>query len=69
MWALYAHAIARAGRAIPTLIEWDSDVPPFAVLAGEAGRANAVMAGALSAQPGATAAPTPTPARRLADAR
>jgi uncharacterized protein (UPF0276 family) len=51
VWALYAHAIARAGRAIPTLIEWDNAVPPFAVLAAEAARANRAMAGALSTEP------------------
>lgn len=51
VWALYAHAIARAGRPIPTLIEWDNAVPPFAVLAEEAARANRAMAGALPTKP------------------
>jgi hypothetical protein len=29
---------------VPTLIEWDNDVPSFAVLAAEAARADAVIA-------------------------
>ena len=43
VWGLYARALARAGRPIPTLIEWDSDVPVWPVLAGEAARAEAVL--------------------------
>jgi uncharacterized protein (UPF0276 family) len=35
VWALYARAIARFGRK-PTLIEWDSELPPLATLLGEA---------------------------------
>lgn len=34
-WALYAQVIARIGP-VPTVIEWDTDVPDFEVLAGEA---------------------------------
>jgi uncharacterized protein (UPF0276 family) len=34
-WALYAQVIARLG-AVPTLVEWDTEVPAFEVLAGEA---------------------------------
>jgi uncharacterized protein (UPF0276 family) len=34
-WSLYAQVTARLG-ALPTLIEWDTDVPSFEVLAGEA---------------------------------
>ncbi len=44
VWTVYAHAIARFG-AVPTLIEWDTDIPPLAVLLDEAERANAVMRG------------------------
>ena len=44
VWALYERAIERAGP-VPTLIEWDNDVPSYAVLAGEAARADAVMEG------------------------
>ena len=35
VWQLYAHAIARFG-AVPTLIEWDTDLPAFDVLLAEA---------------------------------
>lgn len=35
VWALYAHALALIG-ARPTLIEWDQDLPDFAVLQDEA---------------------------------
>jgi uncharacterized protein (UPF0276 family) len=39
VWALYAQAIARFGP-LPTLIEWDTDVPPLDVLLDEARRAD-----------------------------
>jgi uncharacterized protein len=35
VWALYAYTIEKAG-AFPTLIEWDTDVPEWSVLAAEA---------------------------------
>jgi uncharacterized protein (UPF0276 family) len=35
VWALYAEALRRFGP-VPTLIEWDTDVPPLAVLLEEA---------------------------------
>ena len=35
VWAAYAHALRRFGP-LPTLIEWDTDVPALAVLLGEA---------------------------------
>lgn len=38
VWALYAHACKRLG-AVPTLIEWDTDVPDLSVLLDEASRA------------------------------
>jgi len=44
VWALYARTIGRGGPK-PTLIEWDNDVPDWSVLAAEAGRAAAVLAG------------------------
>ena len=44
VWALYAETIARGG-AKPTLIEWDNDVPDWPVLAAEAARAGAILAG------------------------
>jgi hypothetical protein len=39
VWALYAQAIRRFG-AVPTLIEWDTDIPELAVLISEAARAD-----------------------------
>ncbi len=38
VWALYEHALQRFG-AVPTLVEWDTDVPPLDVLLGEAQQA------------------------------
>ncbi|MBZ2206717.1 DUF692 family protein [Massilia sp. R798] len=43
VWALYQAALARFGR-VPTLVEWDTDVPPLAVLLGEARKADAIAA-------------------------
>jgi len=42
VWALYERAIARFGP-VPTLIEWDTDVPPLEVLAAEARTADRVL--------------------------
>lgn len=42
VWALYAEVIAARGP-LPTLIEWDNDVPPFATLMAEAARAEAIL--------------------------
>jgi uncharacterized protein (UPF0276 family) len=42
VWSLYRRALARTGP-VPTLIEWDNDVPDFTVLATEAARAQAVL--------------------------
>jgi len=44
VWALYAEALAVFGR-VPTLIEWDTDVPPLAVLLDEAAQAQCIMTG------------------------
>src|SRR5215468_5622488 len=41
VWRLYAHALRRFGP-IPTLIEWDTDVPSLSVLLDEAHRADDV---------------------------
>ncbi len=38
VWAVHAHALRRFG-ALPTLVEWDIDVPPLAVLLREAEQA------------------------------
>ncbi|WP_019939647.1 DUF692 domain-containing protein [Bordetella sp. FB-8] len=42
VWALYAEAIERFG-AVPTLIEWDQDIPELEVLLGQAARAQEVL--------------------------
>ncbi|MEL6167244.1 MAG: DUF692 domain-containing protein [Pseudomonadota bacterium] len=47
VWALYEHTI-RSGGPRPTLIEWDTDVPEWSVLAAEAQRAERVLAGAVA---------------------
>ena len=43
VWTLYGKAIARFGPR-PTLLEWDLDIPAFAVLEEEAATAQAVLA-------------------------
>ena len=47
VWLLYRRTLSRLG-AVPTLIEWDNDVPPFATLAAEAARARAEMIAAIA---------------------
>jgi len=42
VWALYAEALARFGP-VPTLVEWDTNVPPLEVLLGEATHAEMVL--------------------------
>lgn len=42
VWQLYNRLIGRVG-ALPTLIEWDTDVPEFGVLESEAGLAERVL--------------------------
>jgi uncharacterized protein len=42
VWALYAQALARFGP-LPTLVEWDTNVPPLPVLLGEATHAQALL--------------------------
>ena len=55
VWALYAEALARFGP-VPTLIEWDTDVPPMAVLLEEAAHAAALIEEAKSGNGRALAA-------------
>lgn len=50
VWQLYGHALRRFG-AVPTLIEWDNELPPFARLWAEADYARAVSATALREAP------------------
>lgn len=49
-WALFERFLARAG-ARPVLIEWDTNVPDFAVLMAEANRATRHMTNAAVLQP------------------
>jgi len=42
VWALFAHVVSRCGP-LPTLVEWDNDVPDWPVLAAEAARAAAIL--------------------------
>ncbi|MFN6997809.1 MAG: DUF692 domain-containing protein, partial [Aquincola tertiaricarbonis] len=42
VWQLYAHAVRRLGP-VPTLIEWDTDLPVLDVLLEEAARADALQ--------------------------
>ena len=43
VWRLFERALGRFG-ATPTLIEWDTDVPPLDVLLGEAAKAQTCLA-------------------------
>ena len=60
VWALYRAALERFG-ALPTLIEWDTNLPPPAVLLAEAARATAIAAD-YPAPPMLAAAPPAPPA-------
>jgi uncharacterized protein (UPF0276 family) len=42
VWTLYREAVRRFG-AVPTLIEWDTDIPPLAVLVEEMRSADAIL--------------------------
>ena len=42
VWCLYEYAIARFGN-VPSLVEWDSDIPALAVLLAEAEKANRIL--------------------------
>lgn len=49
VWDLFAEVLACTGP-LPTLIEWDTDVPAFDVLLAEAARAHAILAAAREAR-------------------
>lgn len=49
VWALYEKAIQRFGE-VPTLIEWDTDVPELSVLLAEKKKAEVIMAKVLNKQ-------------------
>ena len=42
VWALYRQAVQRFGP-VPTLIEWDADLPPLPVLLAEADQADVIL--------------------------
>jgi uncharacterized protein (UPF0276 family) len=48
VWALYDTACKRFGPR-PTLIEWDTDLPPLEILLDEVGRARSIADGAIEA--------------------
>ncbi|MYM32674.1 DUF692 family protein [Duganella sp. CY15W] len=58
VWRLYEAALARFG-AVPTLIEWDTEIPPLEVLLAEAGKAKALAAHAMA--PAILVTPTDLP--------
>jgi uncharacterized protein (UPF0276 family) len=41
VWALYDEVVSHFGQR-PTLVEWDTDIPPLGVLLGEAARADRI---------------------------
>ena len=55
VWSLYGQAVRLFG-AVPTLIEWDNDVPPIDVLLKEAERAQSILDHATTEAPHADAA-------------
>lgn len=48
VWALYADVLARTGP-VPTLVEWDSPLPDWAVLPAQALEARRILAATVSA--------------------
>lgn len=57
VWALYEHAVRRFGR-VPTLVEWDDHIPPFAELAAVADEARRRCEAALAGAGCAAASPS-----------
>jgi uncharacterized protein (UPF0276 family) len=55
VWALYEHVLARTGP-IPTLIEWDNDIPDWPVLRAQAEAAERLLTYAHARMPRASAA-------------
>ena len=54
VWRIYQHAVQRFGP-VPTLLEWDTDIPVLDVLLDEAMHAKAAARAAVGAAVGATA--------------
>jgi uncharacterized protein (UPF0276 family) len=63
VWDLYAAALLRFG-AVPTLVEWDTDLPSLDILLGEADKAQAMLARHAPRAPwqGTVLPPAPMPA-------
>lgn len=59
VWDLYRYTLRRAGRLIPTLVEWDAEIPALDVVLDEVDRARAHAAAALADLPGTTAPAAP----------
>jgi uncharacterized protein (UPF0276 family) len=51
VWDLYRYTLRRAGRLIPTLIEWDQEIPPLDEVLDEVDRARVHAQRALSGEP------------------
>jgi uncharacterized protein (UPF0276 family) len=49
VWEVYRHAVRRLG-AVPTLIEWDTNVPPIEILLDESNRAASIQTASLAAR-------------------
>ncbi len=62
VFALYRHTLRRRGP-LPTLIEWDNDVPDFATLLAEADRVEAVLGEVRSCGGLVSPSPCPSPSR------
>jgi uncharacterized protein (UPF0276 family) len=60
VWDLYAAAVRRFG-AVPTLIEWDTDIPALEVLLDEARKARALVAKIMQDEADVTLLPLPLP--------
>lgn len=67
VWRLYEAALARFG-AVPTLIEWDADIPEVDVLLNEAAKAEALHSSYVARPMLSTYSPRPVPADGLAPA-
>jgi uncharacterized protein len=55
VWELYEYVLARTGP-VPTLIEWDNDVPDWPILREEALTAERLLTAARAGLPRASAA-------------
>jgi len=52
VWDLYRYTLGRAGRLIPTLVEWDNEIPPLDTVLDEVDRARAYGEAALAGPSG-----------------